>query len=227
VPKEIHYDLVRSASDRQYDLTDWRAQAHLFLQLRCVNSKQQTNEVRSSLFDFVTTSRQTKQIIQNHPCHGSLLVEILKMNKRKGWEGEELELEHERERMMKKLNQSTEEGTKGGTGTGGNTTSTNAFVAVDLNQFRNTEVGTGFQAKHVVRQRTASTLPTTATTTKTVNHMMMMTRTDNNNNNNNNKVCPHLTKEELLRNEGLRQFRKEIEKIIVIKIKHLEQHFEV
>src|SRR3569623_769458 len=56
---------------------------------------------------------------------------------RKGWEGESLELQHEREAHH--YNQS-------GTAT--------SVVAVDLNQFRNTEVGKGYQAKHVIRQRT-------------------------------------------------------------------------
>lgn len=53
---------------------------------------------------------------------------------RKGWDGEDLELEHQRET---------------------NQADSSAATAVDLNQFRNTEVGKGYQAKHVVRQRVA------------------------------------------------------------------------
>lgn len=52
---------------------------------------------------------------------------------RKGWKGEELELEHHKEASGRDHSSS---------------------AAVDLNQFRNTEVGKGYQAKHVVRQST-------------------------------------------------------------------------
>jgi len=53
---------------------------------------------------------------------------------RAGWAGEELEREHS----------ATTKGTAG------------AVAAVDLSQFRNTEVGKGYQARHVIRQRTAA-----------------------------------------------------------------------
>ena len=53
---------------------------------------------------------------------------------RRGWAGENLEIEHQR--------QSLNEEKKSHTAT-----------AVDLSQFRNEEVGRGYQAKHVVRQR--------------------------------------------------------------------------
>jgi hypothetical protein len=166
----------------------------------------------------------------------------LQKKKKRGWEGEELELEHQREQMMMTMmhpSMGQKKGEEGGVVVNSSTASTSA--AVDLNQFRNTEVGRGFQAKHVIRQRTATTslptnkvmLPTKSTMGNT--RMVMMTDDNNNNNNNNNisilskshrdndytsnrsKVpisSPHLTKEALLRNEGLRQFRKEIETIL-------------
>jgi hypothetical protein len=58
--------------------------------------------------------------------------------KRSGWAGEEMELEHHRQRQ-------------GATGTGASNNDC-AAVAVDLNQFRNTVVGSGYQAKGVIRQ---------------------------------------------------------------------------
>lgn len=52
---------------------------------------------------------------------------------RKGWQGEDLELEHARESSGK----------------------SKQAAAVDISQFQNTEVGKGYQAKHVVRQQHA------------------------------------------------------------------------
>jgi hypothetical protein len=60
-------------------------------------------------------------------------------SQRRGWEGESLEIEHQRESY----------------GAGDKKSQT---VAVDLSQFRNEEVGKGYQAKHVVRQREANDL---------------------------------------------------------------------
>jgi hypothetical protein len=147
--------------------------------------------------------------------------------KSKGWDGEELELEHQKERMMMiQMNQSTERGR----GEGGAIHGTNYSVAVDLNQFRNTEVGTGFQAKHVIRQPTATMLPATVANPSTNGNMMMMMRDNDIGSNNlspplsvshnhyrsetSKAPASRLTKEELLRNDHLRQFRKEIENIL-------------
>jgi hypothetical protein len=60
--------------------------------------------------------------------------------RRGGWEGEHLERERERE-----VDQD-----------GAAAPSSRAAVAVDLEQFRNYRVGEGYQARHVVRQRTAA-----------------------------------------------------------------------
>ena len=68
------------------------------------------------------------------------------LRSRGGWaDANNLEIEHQRER----LRAADEDGKKG--------EGTNAHAAVDLSQFRNEEVGKGYQAKHVVRQREAST----------------------------------------------------------------------
>lgn len=63
-------------------------------------------------------------------------------SQRRGWAGGDLEIEHQREAFSG----------------GGEKKSQTA--AVDLSQFRNEEVGKGYQAKHVVRQREATTSST-------------------------------------------------------------------
>lgn len=50
----------------------------------------------------------------------------------KGWGGNDLEMEHQRESFREQKN---------------------GAAAVDITQFQNTEVGSGYQAKHVVRQK--------------------------------------------------------------------------
>ena len=54
---------------------------------------------------------------------------------RRGWAGESLEIEHQRQSLLSEEKNSQ------------------SATAVDLSQFRNEEVGRGYQAKHVVRQR--------------------------------------------------------------------------
>jgi len=109
-----------------------------------------------------------------------------KNEKNLGW-GEAMELAHEREREK-------------------NNGATQQPVAVDLNQFRNTEVGKGYQAKHVVRQRTATATKTKITT--------INSNVDRRNHNGPATATTTIKKEELLRNDGLRAFRREIENIL-------------
>ena len=74
------------------------------------------------------------------PAH---LKSIHYYNKRKGgWEGDEMEMQHQK--MQQRLQQSAVA-----------CSTTNGYDAaiVDLNQFRNEEVGIGYQAKGVVRQK--------------------------------------------------------------------------
>mmetsp|Transcript_13495 Transcript_13495/g.20528 ORF Transcript_13495/g.20528 Transcript_13495/m.20528 type:complete len:116 (-) Transcript_13495:381-728(-) len=52
--------------------------------------------------------------------------------KRKGWNGQDMEISHKLEKMHEP----------------------DTFAAIDLTQFRNTKVGEGYQAKHVFRQKT-------------------------------------------------------------------------
>jgi hypothetical protein len=63
-----------------------------------------------------------------------------------GWDGDNMELEHLREsgRLLKDGKGLPLQGSQ----------SSSAYAAVDLSKFRNTEVGQGYQAKHVIRQKT-------------------------------------------------------------------------
>jgi len=64
-------------------------------------------------------------------------VDIDRFTRRKGcWAGEEMEMTHQ----SKQRNDSKDSREK-------------TYAAVDLSQFRNTEVGVGYQAKGVIRQR--------------------------------------------------------------------------
>ncbi|VEU44472.1 unnamed protein product [Pseudo-nitzschia multistriata] len=114
-----------------------------------------------------------------------------KNDKNRGGWGESMELAHQREAGRRVTAGAPE-----------------TVVAVDLSQFRNTEVGRGYQARHVVRQRSAA-IETTKTTT--VNDRVHLPRARDSERP--VKQEP-LDKEDLLRNEGLRLFRKEIESIL-------------
>ena len=107
------------------------------------------------------------------------------------------------------------------------------FTTVDLSQFRNTEIGKGYQARGVIRQRNHHSNETTSTTTKVVN-MMEAQKKDGLNNesshrqqpqpsssNDGNRTNQTVTKQEMnntpseyLACKGIREFRKEIEKIL-------------
>ena len=134
--------------------------------------------------------------------------------RRGGWEGEEMEMEHQR--SHKNDHQHT-------------------HAAVDLNQFRNTVVGAGYQAKHVVRQRTAassSDLPvsrgTAAATTTTTTGLPSTLETDAGYpTKKSNKAGGAVAAESfagavdvsdlqalLLRNDGLRKFVKDVNDIL-------------
>ena len=121
-------------------------------------------------------------------------------NRNRGGWGEAMELAHQKQQSSS-------------VGNSNSNNNPSSVVAVDLNQFRNTEVGSGYQAKHVVRQKKAAV----ATTTQTI---------VNNNNNSNFQMSGGNQKsnkgfhekaietEELLKNDGLRAFRREIESIL-------------
>ncbi len=112
-------------------------------------------------------------------------------NKHRGGWGEDMELAHQK------------------SSSNGGTSKTSQVVAVDLNQFRNTEVGSGYQARHVVRQKTAGD---EISKTKIV-----YKNTDFSTGSGENKsteATKAIATEDLLMNGGLRAFRKEIETIL-------------
>ena len=137
------------------------------------------------------------------------------------WQGEEMELDHQRETERRDRDRDES-----------STTGAAAIVtAVDLNQFRNTEVGKGYQAKHVVRQNTTATNNDTAAaaaaqviidaetmvpaSTKKRRSAAAAVRMERRAENDTATTVAVVTeKEELLRNDGLRLFRREIENIL-------------
>jgi hypothetical protein len=138
--------------------------------------------------------------------HPAVIAEMRRRRRQRqqhrgGWQGEEMELQH-------KQNQQQDSSTK------------DVSAAVDLKQFQNTEVGVGYQAKHVIRQRTSAGVAVTTTTTTTTNNKQDVSTNNlkhkskkmTYDHNNTAQVIP--TKEEFVRNDGLRMFRKEIENIL-------------
>ena len=123
-----------------------------------------------------------------------------KNEKNRGW-GQSMELAHQQEvgqrRGKRKLNFDDDD----------NNDYDNDVVAVDLNQFRNTEVGKGYQAKHVVRQRSATTEKVKTTTINTKFHVLRRDDVGS-------KYAISIEIEDLLQNPGLRAFRREIENIL-------------
>jgi hypothetical protein len=111
--------------------------------------------------------------------------------RRRGWEGEEMEMVHQREAFREDKGK--------------------ASAAVDISQFQNHEVGKGYQAKHVVRQKTGE-----APSVKTKD------MSGGNNGVADSKAkAPKRSSNEIseirasyMKSAGLREFRKEIEKIL-------------
>jgi hypothetical protein len=106
---------------------------------------------------------------------------------RRGWEGDHMELERE---------QPIERGS--------------SFAAVELEQFRNHQIGVGYQAKHVIRQKSAPNSSiaihdmTTATTKETESEPKKK-----------QKLQPEQSSrlQHYLQSDGLRKFRKELSSI--------------
>jgi len=119
------------------------------------------------------------------------------------WEGEQMELEHYLEDRL----------------AGDNRTRQGTATAVDLSQFQNIAVGHGYQAKHVIRQRTLEEEPKL-----TINKSELTPKNDVtdrntiNNNKNNTKVsttaAPNLLRpKQLLQSKAMRDLRRELEKM--------------
>ena len=102
---------------------------------------------------------------------------------KRGWQGSSMELEHQQDSSRNKKRKNV--------------------AAMDVKQFHNTEVGEGYQARHVVRQ------PSKRDDKETVVDMTggKDFKTE--------KQLPKTKRfEKLIECKGLREFRKEIEKIL-------------
>lgn len=106
---------------------------------------------------------------------------------RRGWEGEELEMNHQQEVF------------RSGKG--------DSVVAVDIRQFQNTIVGEGYQARHVVRQPSANPPAAMKVRDMTGNAggRQKLEQT---------KQKRDEGKRNYVENDGLREFRKEIDLIL-------------
>jgi len=133
---------------------------------------------------------------------------------KKGWAGEEMEMSHRREQLRN---------------TDHTRTSAQQYGTVNLEQFQNKEVGHGYQARGVIRQRTG--LPssnlnivdmtmskknpqqekedTSASSSKEKRRKRKSKRKRS------GKEIPTDPTEQFLRCTGLRDFRKELEKILL------------
>lgn len=108
------------------------------------------------------------------------------LRKRKGWEGDEMELNHQKEKLREGPGEET-------------------IVAVDLKQFQNHLVGEGYQAKHVVRQRSAVTQSQIKTLDMTHNTIKFKSKPEKKKN---DKLLKYL------RCNGMREFRRQLEEIL-------------
>jgi hypothetical protein len=118
---------------------------------------------------------------------------------RAGWKGDDMEMEHQREMMTRETDKSS------------------TSAAVDLEQFRNKEVGVGYQAKHVVRQRSGQTpkLKIHDMSRASNEHgEIKKTKKRKHEEKSEVKEDPAERVRKYLQSEGLRQFRKELEKIV-------------
>ena len=116
--------------------------------------------------------------------------------KRRRWKGEEMEMEHQLDSSSSRRDDNKKSG----------------FAAVDISQFHNSVVGEGYKAKHVVRQ---ATVPKSATETK-IKDMTGGAQFDANvtASRHQDLETTKLDTETLLKNDGLRAFRKEIENLL-------------
>ena len=177
--------------------------------------------------------------------------------RQRGWDGQDMEMEHQRQVLRDQQRQKEIRGGDGGDDGDGNARIISKSAAVDISQFQNFEVGKGYKAKHVVRQpgmlqpaasatQAGATRPSAAVATSSNNKSQQgagskTTRDDNDDSDDDDdkrKKKKHKKKkkskrssskeeepsssttssssllESYLQCHGLREFRKEIEKIL-------------
>jgi hypothetical protein len=108
------------------------------------------------------------------------------LRKRKGWQGDEMELDHQREKLR--------EGSRN-----------DSVVAVDLKQFHNHKVGEGYQAKHVVRQKSGVTSSRVEIVDMSSKNREFKTKTEKKRD---EKLSTYL------RSNAMREFRRQLEEIL-------------
>ena len=108
------------------------------------------------------------------------------LRKRKGWQGDEMELDHQRENLR--------EGPRNDT-----------VVAVDLKQFQNHKVGEGYQAKHVVRQKSGVTNSRVEIVNMSSKEREFKSKTEKKRD---EKLSTYL------RSNAMREFRRQLEEIL-------------
>lgn len=115
---------------------------------------------------------------------------VLRSSKRRGWAGEGLELQHQREHEGKN----------------------DDYTAVDIRQFQNTVVGSGYQARGVIRQKTASDGTTVRDLTRSNTDDKEKPIQRQSDTHSRETRCQKV--ERYISCEGIREFRKEIEQLI-------------
>lgn len=111
---------------------------------------------------------------------------------KRGWQGEELEIQRDRETII----------------------DPSLSVAVDLKQFRNEEVGKGYQAKHVIRQPSVSIgVKATGDTTSEPASGERARKTSKKRRSGSPIAASIDRRTQYLNCPAFRQFRKELEKI--------------
>mmetsp|Transcript_21882 Transcript_21882/g.52912 ORF Transcript_21882/g.52912 Transcript_21882/m.52912 type:complete len:160 (-) Transcript_21882:148-627(-) len=136
------------------------------------------------------------------------------LRSRGGWaDSNNLEIEHQRERLRAAgADEHDDAATEG-----------KAHAAVDLSQFRNEEVGKGYQAKCVVRQREASSSATGVvdmsggkfSKKKRSSASKKRSRNDEDEGEDNRKSChPDVRLGSYLKCKGMRDFMKELDKVL-------------
>jgi hypothetical protein len=112
--------------------------------------------------------------------------------RRGGWQGDDLELERKEP------------------------TDVAPHIAVDLSQFRNTEVGKGYQAKHVIRQRSATAAKEATMTVRDMTKVYTTAKkskeakVNKRKSSRDDKKRPQQQLQRYLQCRGLRTFRKEL-----------------
>lgn len=152
---------------------------------------------------------------------------------RKGWMGDEMEMEHQRQSSKKRTATDDEDDDDdGNNGSSSKRQQRYGPTAVDIRQFQNHVVGEGYQARHVIRQKTVNTGTstfnsahgTTATRIRSSAKVVDMTGGvfKNKNGTGTDTMIPSTSSSSFLnqdpsdyiKNKSLRQFRLEIEKIL-------------